>query len=150
MSDRRISKYLLVAAGVTSVALGTVGIVVPLLPTTPFFLLAAACFVRSSDKLYGWLINHRLFGSYIRNYREHRAVTWQTKVFTLVLLWLAIGYSVLVVAVALWLRILLLAIAVAVTVHVLTLNTLKRKTEPGESETSHDSGSRSKGSGVAS
>jgi uncharacterized membrane protein YbaN (DUF454 family) len=126
MISDRPKKVLLVVAGVTSVALGTIGIVVPLLPTTPFLLLAAACFVRSSDRLYQWLINHRLFGSYIRNYREHRAVTWQTKVFTLLLLWAAIGYSGLAIVNSWIVRVLLLVIAVAVTVHVLSLNTLSK------------------------
>jgi uncharacterized membrane protein YbaN (DUF454 family) len=119
----------LVTAGIVSVALGTVGIIVPLLPTTPFLLLAAACFVRSSDRLYRWLINHRLFGSYIRNYREHRAVTWQTKGFTLALLWAAIGYSGIVVVDSWIIRSLLLVIAVAVTVHVLSLNTVSKQRE---------------------
>ncbi len=124
MSRSRPRKVLLATAGVISVALGTVGIVVPLLPTTPFFLLAAACFVRSSDGLYQWLINHRLFGSYIRNYREHRAVTWQTKLATLALLWVAIGYSGFVIVDSWIVRSILLVIAIAVTVHVLSLNTL--------------------------
>ena len=115
------------SAGVISVALGTVGIIVPLLPTTPFLLLAAACFVRSSDKLYLWLTNHRLFGSYIRNYREHRAVTWQTKVFTLLLLWAAIGYSGIAVVNSWLVRAVLLVIAVAVTVHVLSLGTIHKQ-----------------------
>jgi len=124
VSRSRPRKVLLATAGVISVALGTVGIVVPLLPTTPFFLLAAACFVRSSDGLYQWLINHRLFGSYIRNYREHRAVTWQTKLATLALLWVAIGYSGFVIVDSWIVRSILLVIAIAVTVHVLSLNTL--------------------------
>ena len=122
--------------GVLSVALGTVGIVVPLLPTTPLLLLAAACFVRSSDRLYGWLIGHRLFGSYIKNYREHRAVTWQTKSFTLALLWIAIGYSAIAVVHSWVLRAILLVIALAVSVHVLSLNTLAR--EPANKRPDHD------------
>ena len=123
----RTRKALLVVAGVASVALATIGIVVPLLPTTPLLLLAAACFIRSSDRLYEWLINHRLFGSYVRNYREHRAATWQTKAFTLILLWIVVGYSGIVVFNSWIVRVILLAIAVAVTVHVLSLGTMPRK-----------------------
>ena len=130
MMKHPLRKWFLIFVGILSVALGTVGIVVPLLPTTPLLLLAAACFVRSSDRLYGWLIGHRLFGSYIRNYREHRAVTWQTKAFTLVLLWIAIGYSALAVIDSWAIRAILLVIALAVTVHVLSLNTLKKEPEP--------------------
>ena len=124
-----LRKWFLISVGILSVALGTVGIVVPLLPTTPLLLLAAACFVRSSDRLYGWLIGHRLFGSYILNYREHRAVTWQTKTFTLALLWIAIGYSAVAVVDSWVLRAILLVIALAVSVHVLSLKTLSRESE---------------------
>ena len=126
MKKHTLRKWFLVSVGTLSVALGTVGIVVPLLPTTPLLLLAAACFFRSSDRLYGWLISHRLFGSYIRNYREHRAVTWQTKAFTLLLLWIAIGYSVLMIINSWVIRTILLAIALAVSIHVRSLNTLPR------------------------
>ena len=126
MKKHTLRKWFLVSVGILSVTLGTVGIVVPLLPTTPLLLLAAACFVRSSDRLYGWLIGHRLFGSYIQNYREHRAVTWQTKVFTLVLLWITIGYSALAVLSSWVIRAILLVIALAVTAHVLSLKTLKK------------------------
>ncbi len=127
-----------------SVALGTVGIVVPLLPTTPFLLLAAACFFRSSDRMYEWLMNHRLFGSYIRNYRNHRAVTWQTKVFTLLLLWIAIGYSSFAVARSWWLRVTLAVIAVAVTVHIMSLNTLKTSAASSNVESDGDKGPQSR------
>jgi len=120
-------KWLLVACGLVSVTLATIGIVVPLLPTTPLLLLAAACFVRSSDRLYRWLTTHRLFGPYIRNYREHRAVTRTTKWLTLLLLWTAIGYSAVVVVRSLAVRLVLLVIAVGVTVHVLTLRTLTKE-----------------------
>jgi uncharacterized membrane protein YbaN (DUF454 family) len=116
-----------VTAGVVSVALGTIGIVVPLLPTTPFLLLAAYCFVRSSDRLYEWLTHHKLFGTYIRNYREHRAVSRETKIFTLLLLWVAIGYSCLFVVNSAVVRVILLVIAVAVTVHVLSLSTMRKQ-----------------------
>ena len=62
-----------IAAGLASVVAGAIGIVIPLLPTTPFLLLAAVCFVRSSDRLHRWLTTNRVFGSYLRNYREHRS-----------------------------------------------------------------------------
>ena len=124
MPERRLRGYLLVAAGCTAVALGTVGIFLPLVPTTPFLLLAAACFIRSSDRLYERLITHRWLGGYIRNYREHRAITKKAKVVTLALLWLTIGYSVVWVARTPALRALLLAIAAGVTLHVLRLKTL--------------------------
>ena len=130
MNKHPVRKWFLVSVGILSVAIGAIGIVVPLLPTTPLLLLAAACFVRSSDRLYSWLIGHRLFGSYIRNYREHRAVTWQTKVFTLVLLWAATGYSAIAVVSSLAIRTILLIVALAVTVHVLSLKTMGKEPAP--------------------
>jgi len=140
VKKRALRKPFLISVGILSVSLGTVGIVVPLLPTTPLLLLAAACFARSSDRLYGWLIGHRLFGSYILNYREHRAVTSQTKTFTLALLWIAIGYSAVAVVNSLLLRAVLLIIALAVSIHVLSLNTLARKSENAPPDHEHPKG----------
>jgi len=118
-------KKILVVLGVVSLLLGIIGIVVPLLPTTPFLLLAAACFIRGSDRLHNWLMNHKIFGSYIRNYREHKAIPLKTKVVALALLWATILFSVIFVLETLWLRILLGTIAVAVTAHILHFRTLK-------------------------
>lgn len=120
-------KCFLISIGTLSLGLGLVGIVVPLLPTTPFLLLAAMCFARSSDRLYEWLINHRWFGSYIRNYQAHRAITKQAKIVTLSLLWGTIGYAVVRVVHPWPLRLLLLSVAVGVTAHVLRLKTLTRE-----------------------
>jgi len=120
----KLLRWTLRIAGILSLGLGVVGIFVPLLPTTPFLLLAAAAFVRSSPKLYAWLLNHKWFGSYIRHYREHRAIPLRAKVVALVLLWAMIGYTAIVAVTAWWLRALLIAIAVGVSVHLLSLRTL--------------------------
>jgi len=134
MPSSGLRAYLLVAAGCTCVALGAAGVLLPVLPTTPFLLLAAACFIRSSDRLYQWLVRHRWFGGYIRDYREHRAVTRRAKVVTLVVLWLTIGYSVGAVVKGLTLRVLLVVVAACVTLHVLRLKTMcpRMPSGPGE------------------
>tara|TARA_R110000850_G_scaffold58793_5_gene136282 strand:- start:887 stop:1282 length:396 start_codon:yes stop_codon:yes gene_type:complete len=67
------------AAGLISVALGGIGVVLPLLPTVPFMILAAFCFANSSPRLEAWLVDHRVFGSHIRNWRERRAITRRGK-----------------------------------------------------------------------
>lgn len=122
-----MKRMLLIAAGYTSLSVGVAGIFVPLLPTTPFLLLSAACFVRSSDRLYQWLTTHRLFGTYIRCYREFHAISLRAKVLGLTLLWGTIGYSAVVVVDRWWIRALLVAIAAGVSWHILSLRTLTRE-----------------------
>ncbi|MEJ5311963.1 MAG: YbaN family protein [Anaerolineae bacterium] len=124
MDKAKLRKGILATGGILAVGLAVIGIFVPVLPTTPFLLLAAACFVRSSDRLYHWLIHHQWFGPYIRHYREYRAITLQAKIVALALLWGVIGYTALAVVNAWWLRGLLCAIAVGVTLHLLHMKTL--------------------------
>lgn len=124
VSSSPLRKWLLISAGIFCVALGAIGIVLPLLPTTPFLLLAAACFVRSSDRLYTWLTSHRVFGSYIRNYREHRGMTTKARILTLIVLWAGVGYAAIVVARSWILRLVLLGIAVSVTIYLMRLRTV--------------------------
>ena len=117
-------KWLLMICGLAAVGLGVFGIFLPLLPTTPFLLLAAACFLRSSDRLYDWLIHHRWFGRTIRQYREHKAVSLQTKLATLLLLWITLAISGMVIDVP-WLRLVLLLVGIGVTWHVSSMKTMK-------------------------
>ena len=74
----------LVAVGLVSLALGAIGIFVPLLPTTPLVLVAAFCFANSSDRLHRWLLNHNVFGPLIDNWRQHRAISRNAKVTSVV------------------------------------------------------------------
>ena len=90
-----VRKVLLLIAGSLSLVLGIVGIVVPGLPTTPFLLLSAACYVRSSDRLYAWLIGHRVFGRYISTFRQQRGMSRRSKAVALVTMWGMIAVSVL-------------------------------------------------------
>ena len=75
-----IVRLLLVIAGSISLAFGVIGIFLPVLPTTPFLLLASFCYVRSSERLHRWLLEHRVFGKYIYNYEVHRAIPKKTKI----------------------------------------------------------------------
>jgi uncharacterized membrane protein YbaN (DUF454 family) len=116
--SNRLKRQLLITIGTICVAIGVIGIFIPILPTTPFLLLAAACYMRSSQKFYNWLMNNRLFGTYMRNYIEGRGIPIKVKVFTIALLWVTIGISVW--AVANWVvTVILLIIATAVTLHII-------------------------------
>lgn len=86
-------KILLVIAGLLLLGFGFLGILLPGLPTTPFLLVAAACFVRSSDRLYSWLIRTRLFGPYIRKYRETGAMSIRSKIAAVTIMWAMITAS---------------------------------------------------------
>lgn len=100
---------------------GVLGVFIPLLPSTPFLLLAAACFVRSSERLHSSLMSHRLLGPYIRNYRDHRAISRSARFTTLALLWATLAVSAFLTETSLPVRLLLLGIGLGVTVHLLTL-----------------------------
>ena len=120
-------KIFLIIIGALSLALAVAGIFLPLLPTTPFLLLAAAAWLKASPSLYTWLINHRLFGEYIRNFREERAIPLRVKIVSVSLVWLTIGYCIIsVVAQWWWAQLLLFALAVGITWHLLSFKTLKR------------------------
>lgn len=118
-------RWLLILAGSISVALGIVGIFIPLLPTTPFLLLAAACYAGSSPALSRWLLTNRWFGSYIRNYREGRGLPVKVKLVSVLSLWLTIGYSAFFIVPVLAGKLALLAIGAGVTAHILTRPTYR-------------------------
>lgn len=118
---------LLVALGALSLALGVAGIFLPLLPTTPFLLLTAALWMRSSPRLYRWLTAHPRLGAYIRNFRENRAIPLRVKVYTLLLMWTSMLWCILVpLQEVRWAQAALLAVAAGVTWHILSLATLRR------------------------
>jgi len=122
----KLSKLALLLAGNFFVAFGILGIFLPLLPTTPFLLLAAACYIRSSERFYNWLMNNKWLGNYIKNYREKKSIPLKVKVLSLSFLWLTIGYSVFFLVNIFLLRVILILIAIGVTIHVLSIRTLKQ------------------------
>jgi uncharacterized membrane protein YbaN (DUF454 family) len=122
-----ILRLFFIGAGTGCVALGVLGIFLPVLPTTPFLLLAAFCYARSSERLHRWLLTNRWFGDYLRNYHEGRGMRLRDKVLALVVMWTAIGWTVLNAVPAWWGKAVLLTIAIAVTIHLLRLRTLRRE-----------------------
>lgn len=120
---KRIKQVAWVAGGVVCVGLGGGGMFLPILPTTPFLLLAAVCFARGSRRFYDALLANRWCGAYIRNYREGRGMLRAHKAATLALLWLTIGSTVLLAVERRWVRLALLGIASAVTLHIWKIKT---------------------------
>jgi uncharacterized membrane protein YbaN (DUF454 family) len=111
-------KILLIAAGTFFVALGIIGIFIPVLPTTPFILLAATLYSRSSQKFYEWIINNKIVGTYIKNYKAGKGVPLIIKIVTIALLWITLGCSALFVTDVLFIRIIMALIAIGVTIHI--------------------------------
>jgi len=122
-TGNRLKKYALIVAGSVFVVIGAIGVVVPVLPTTPFLLLAAACYIRSSPRFYHWLINNRILGRYVRDYLSGAGMPVGVKATTLALLWITIGASAIFAVEVTAIRILLFIIAIGVTVHILAIRT---------------------------
>jgi uncharacterized membrane protein YbaN (DUF454 family) len=117
------------SVGAVSVAFGVIGIFVPLWPTTCFLLLAAWCFARSSTRAERWLHENRLFGRYLRDYRESGVISGRVRTTSVATLWLFIGVSAFLLSGRLWAVALLLLVAVAVTAHLYSLPTASAATE---------------------
>ena len=124
-SRHRLLRWLYISLGSLLVAVGVIGIVLPLLPSTIFFLLAAGCFGRSSPSAYRWLTTNRWFGKELREYREERGATVASKALSISTLWLGIGLSAYMIDIT-WVRVLLVVIASGVSVHLLRLRTIRR------------------------
>jgi uncharacterized membrane protein YbaN (DUF454 family) len=123
ISQKPVVRWTLLLAGTVFVGIGILGIFLPLLPTTVFFLMAAWCYSKSSAKFYHWLHHNKLFGKYLYEYRKGAGITPRAKFITIVVLWLSILYSIFYATDLLWIQILLFGIAVGVTIHVVFIPT---------------------------
>ena len=117
----KVKKLFFIALGTLSLGVGLLGVIIPVLPTTPFLILAAACYLRGSERLHHWMLNNSLFGGLVKDYLEGRGMKAKQKVFTLVFLWLTITITVVFFIEAFTVKVLLLLIATVVSVHILTL-----------------------------
>lgn len=134
MTLQMLKRFALIILGTVALALGLFGMAVPVLPTTPFLLLAAFCYMHSSHRLYAWLLGNRLFGPTIRNYMQHRAIRRETRNFAMLFLWASLVISILLVD-RRPIRLLLLAIGIGVSWHLATLRTLPAGKTPESAET---------------
>ncbi len=119
----RVLRGVLVAVGMASFGMGTVGLFLPVLPTTPFYLVSGWCWLRGSKRLHGWLLGHPFFGAPLRDYFEHRGVRRRHRMLALVCLWVGLGLSIWLAG-SVHLRILLAVIGAAVSLHLACLKTL--------------------------
>ena len=118
-------KLILIALGCIFLALAVLGVFLPLLPTTPFLLLASACFARSSERLHQWLRNHGALGRYLTDFEDGRGIPLRGKVLALGLMWPSMVYSMYRVP-YIGLKVMLFLIACGVTIYLLRLPTTPR------------------------
>jgi uncharacterized membrane protein YbaN (DUF454 family) len=125
----RIKRALWVTAGTFFLALAIIGIPLPVLPTTPFLLLSAGCYMRGSERMHNWLLNHKYFGEFIRNYQEGRGIPLKIKIWAISVMWIMILLSsyFFISNEYLFLKILLVIVAVGVTIHLIRIKTYKKE-----------------------
>lgn len=116
-------RILLFCSGILSTALGVLGIFLPLLPTVPLLLLAAACFARSSPRCYTWLLDHPRLGPMVNDYLDGNGIPLRAKVWAILLLWTSISLSTLLLAPILPVKLTLFVVAIGVTLYLLRLPT---------------------------
>jgi uncharacterized membrane protein YbaN (DUF454 family) len=128
-TNQPISKpvqILLISSGSFFVGVGIAGIFIPVLPTTPFLLISAALYARSSTRFYSWLVNNGIFGRFIKDYREGKGIPLKLKIITIALLWITIGCSAIFAVDIWWVRVILVIIAVGVTIHIARIKPVKK------------------------
>ena len=121
IAKNKIKKGLYFIGGTASLILGIIGIVLPILPTTPFLLLASACYAKSSKKFHNWLLNNKILGKYIQGYLKGSGIPIKSKIIAISMLWISISISAYFFVQILWIRIVLIIIAIAVTVHIILI-----------------------------
>lgn len=104
--------------GWISLLLGVIGVLLPIIPTGPFVIVAALCFLESSPRFYRWLSNHNVLGFYVRSYLEGRGLPENTKLLTIGMLWVMMLTTALFIVDIEWLSTVLLLIAVAVSAYI--------------------------------
>jgi uncharacterized membrane protein YbaN (DUF454 family) len=119
-----LKNIFLITAGWVSIVLGVIGIVMPLLPTTPFILLAAACFAKSSPRFHHWLITHKFFGPIIDNFKSGHGIPMKTKYRIILFIWLALGISMFAMQ-NVWIISVLGFLGIFGTIHILRMPTLE-------------------------
>lgn len=129
LSDNKILRVMLIVAGMLSVILAMIGMFLPLLPTVPLLLLAAACFARSSEKFHNWLLEHPQLGPVVKSYLGGQGIPLRAKITAISLIWASITLSVLFLLSVFWVKTLLIGIGLCVTIYLLRLPLCDREAE---------------------
>lgn len=111
-------------AGTVALLLGIAGVFLPLLPTTPFLLLASACYLRGSERMHRRLREHRVLGPYLHSFESGQGIPARAKIWALTLMWISLAISAWIIPVP-WIRGLLLVPGIGVTVYLLRMPTLR-------------------------
>jgi len=122
--SEKVKRILFIVVGTILLGIGGLGVLLPIVPTTPFLLLATACYARGSKRIHRWMLRNRVFGAFIRNYVERKGITPRQKTVTLGFLWVTMTFTIVFVVDSLILRLFLVLIALAVSGHILKLPTL--------------------------
>jgi hypothetical protein len=115
-----------IIAGTIALIIGAIGVFLPVIPTTPLVLLAAACYYRGSDRLHAWILSSRWFGETIKNYQEGRGLTRDTKLRAVSMMWVMILISAWFFVSSLFVRVAIICVAIGVTVYLVRLPTLEK------------------------
>lgn len=123
----QIKRIMLLILGTVSFIIAIIGIILPLIPTTPLLLVTAACYLRASERMYNWLINNKYFGKHILRFKDGKGIPLKTKVFVITLLWISIMISVVLFIPLMLVKLLLIAIAISITWYISSIKTLKEE-----------------------
>lgn len=121
-----VKRYIYIGLGTFFLALGALGAFIPVLPTTPFWLLTCWFYIRSSEKLYNRAMANRYFGSYVKAFLVDKSIPLRAKIISISAMWISILVAVIFFVSLWWVRILLLLISVGVTLHILSFPTREK------------------------
>ncbi|MDL4841931.1 YbaN family protein [Aquibacillus rhizosphaerae] len=119
-----ITRYILIISGTLFLVLGLLGIILPILPTTPFLLLTAYCYGKSSEKLHNWLLDNKLLGKYIKQFKKGEGIPLRAKIIIILLLWTSTSYTIFFLIPIVFVKVILCIVVIWVTYYILSLKTL--------------------------
>jgi len=118
-----MKKTLLLIIGTLSLGLGVVGIFLPVLPTTPFLLLALTCYMKSSQKMYDYILSNKYLSFYVKDYMSHKGIPVKAKLRAILLIWFSIGFSIIFIVDRMILRMILLVTGISISIFIWTRKT---------------------------